>query len=396
MLMKRNRKGVFVVLYGIMFLSLMLAAAISIDFSRIWAMRNELQTTADASALAGAVQIGLKPNNSTAQIDSASRRLASLNVAMGDPVTVDDVTLGNWNDNTAAFQPNITPINAVRVVVAHSTNRLIMSNFGILAPRVRANAIAWADAPIAVDNCIKPWSIPYVALMFAINKHRPEYSGSPGSQQNLTRPFDQSADMQALREMTVAERTFDLKLGSGSNGFTDPTISGSTMSGNYQAVVLPKAWDYATQSPVNTSGGGSDYRANIAGTNCNSLSPGDSVMTEPGNKVGPTIQGLEQGVCGVGIGGIPTGNVSNNGDCRNPDGTVGVPVKSAFHLCTTGCSGRTKAAIKMLGSFTLMKAYADNKGAGEQAEIVGVFDPVASPGPVGNVGSTQVKIILVK
>ena len=49
----KNRKGVFVVLFGLLFMVLMGAAAMSIDLSRIWTMRNELQTAADAGALAG-------------------------------------------------------------------------------------------------------------------------------------------------------------------------------------------------------------------------------------------------------------------------------------------------------------------------------------------------------
>ena len=76
----KNRKGIFVVLFGILFMSLMGAAAISIDFARIWAMRNELQTTADAAALAGAVQIELTPTDSL-QISNAARNYASRNLA---------------------------------------------------------------------------------------------------------------------------------------------------------------------------------------------------------------------------------------------------------------------------------------------------------------------------
>ena len=94
----RNRKGAFVVMFGIMFMSLMGAAAISMDFARIWAMRNELQTSADAAALAGAVQIGRVPNNTDPEVDAAARALAAANPAMGAAVNVDDVILGNWTD----------------------------------------------------------------------------------------------------------------------------------------------------------------------------------------------------------------------------------------------------------------------------------------------------------
>src|SRR5688572_6790903 len=96
-----DRKGVFVVLFGILFMSLMGAAAISIDFARIWAMRNELQTSADAAALAGAVQINTKPNNTDPDVDVAVRALAAANTAMGATVVVDSVIIGNWTDTPA-------------------------------------------------------------------------------------------------------------------------------------------------------------------------------------------------------------------------------------------------------------------------------------------------------
>src|SRR5689334_15248284 len=107
----RNRKGVFVVLFGILFTALMAAAAIAIDFSRIWAMRNELQTAADASSLAGAVQLSTT-SNSSFQVDSATRSYAGMNSAMGAPANVDSVVLGQWNDNVAPnWRPNVTPFN---------------------------------------------------------------------------------------------------------------------------------------------------------------------------------------------------------------------------------------------------------------------------------------------
>ena len=158
----RRRKGVFVVLFGILFVSLMGAAAIAIDFSRIWAMRNELQTTADASALAGAVQISLT-NNGPTKIDSAARDYVARNSVMGVQAVVNEVTLGQWDDDLApnGFTAGLTPTNAVRVTVSHATSHLIMSNLGITAPTVKATAIAWADAPVSTTNCIRPWAIPY-------------------------------------------------------------------------------------------------------------------------------------------------------------------------------------------------------------------------------------------
>ena len=156
----KNRKGVFVVLFGLLFMVLMGAAAMSIDMSRIWTMRNELQTAADAGAIAGAVQ--LNPPHPRAAAEDTARAMAQLNRAMYDLVTVDSVQLGTWDDATSTFTlvSGATVPNAVHVVVSHGTNKMIMGAFGIAAPRVKARATAWANAPVNNSNCIRPWSSP--------------------------------------------------------------------------------------------------------------------------------------------------------------------------------------------------------------------------------------------
>jgi len=69
----KNRKGIFVVLFGILFMSLMAAAAMSIDFARVWAMRNELQTSADAAAATGASTCGASRSLMRAALPCSSR-----------------------------------------------------------------------------------------------------------------------------------------------------------------------------------------------------------------------------------------------------------------------------------------------------------------------------------
>src|SRR5687767_12096847 len=67
----RARRGAVVVMLGIMMVALVSVSAISIDFSRLWALRNELQTSADAAAHAGAIQL-LPPNNAANTIATAT------------------------------------------------------------------------------------------------------------------------------------------------------------------------------------------------------------------------------------------------------------------------------------------------------------------------------------
>jgi hypothetical protein len=416
MLKRKNRKGIFVVLFGLLFVVLMGAAAMSIDMSRIWTMRNELQTAADAGALAGAVQLSTPHDASYANVRDSATIIARLNRAQYDTVKVDSVETGVWDDDAATFDLTLPqPHNAVRVVVSHGTNKMIMGLLGVAAPRVKARAIAWANAPVNNQNCLRPWSIPYVLLMqkvnlkreaLAISKGDPRYNlpnpGGANDPANLTRPFT-DLDRDILNEeMSVEERTFKLKMGSGNGNQTtveDPP-PGSTAPGNYQAVKLPRK--RSASGTVNPDGippqsGADAYMDAISGAVCYPLGIGDVLEVQTGDMVGPTLMGIERNgnednyVCYT---------VTNTGDCLNEDGTAGVDIKAAFHLCVSGCSGAAEVTVQMLGSFTLTKVQPVGGGAPDPenppASITGIFKPVLGTGPVGPGPTSIRRIILVR
>ena len=413
----KNRKGVFVVIFGILFMAMMAAAALSMDFARIWAMRNELQTSADAGALGGAIQIGLPPDNEEADIRAEATALAQRNRAMGAVVAVDEVRLGQWTDATG-FTPDVTPTNAVKVTVAHATNGLIMSALGIAAPRVRAVAIAWADAPISNTNCIRPWAIPYEVLMGRLNQKRTDNSDlitNPFTRTNLTRAFDPIRDMAILKDPNNASiLSFSLKLGQNDPAKTalEEGVLTNGMPGNFQAVVLPKSWDFATQSATNPAPqpGGSAYKDAIMGKYCYSLAVGDRLLTETGNKTQPTIDAADKsnnqtapyGVCEEILDGKQgsTVDMTIHGNCVNSQGGVGVDIKAAFYYCPSSCQGRSEVEVKLLGSFRLDKIFPDGDGGKDKlwdkSEIRGVFKPIEDSGPVGGTSSTLRTVILVK
>jgi Flp pilus assembly protein TadG len=412
MLRLRQRRGAFVVMTGVMFFALIVCGAVAIDFSRLWTERWELQTAADAGSIAGAMQL-MPPRDSLRYADSA-RAYVWRNRAMADTITVDSVIKGNWDGPTRTWTPAGDPSNAVRVVVSQRASNLFMAGFGVPVPRMMARSIAWAGAPVATTNaCMKPWAIPYEELMYRINVWRaanePGFPYVPANTTaNMTRPFDQVGDLAALQQMSAADRTFRMKLGSSPpSGVYDPNTTG-----NYQAVKLGKYWDYATQSVANPgpdNGGASAYEGHIEGSTCHGLAVGDSLESEQGNMVGPTMDGM----CKNGnISGLQTCNTpavctqldaragGGYGDCYDSSGQVGVDVKSAFFSCYYGCNGSSKYEVRLLGSFTIKKAYPDkDKGKTPQwdkSEIVGEFKPVMSQGAGGGGSTTLVKLILVQ
>jgi Flp pilus assembly protein TadG len=400
----KNRKGIFVVLFGLLFMVLMSAAAMAIDMSRIWSMRNELQTAADGGALAGAVQL-TPPHNKTYTVDTATV-MARLNRSLYDLVSVDSVQTGQWNDNTQTFTLTDAAVaNAVHVVVSHGTNKLIMGALGIAAPRVKARATAWANAPVNNANCMKPWSMPYVVMMDIVNRRRVAdgtLTGDPDSYDNLTRDFTDD-DRQLLATMDEASRTFTLKLASGP---VDNPVPGSTLPGNYQAVRLPRKQSAdGTMYPDGQPGNGaSDYVDVIQGPVCYTLGVGDVLETKTGNMPTPTVSAVEKENAGdqyYVCNSIDRTAGANYGNCMNDQGGVGVDIKTAFHLCYTGCSGQSDVTVRLIGAFTLKKIYPDNGNANQgetwsKGQIVGVFKPLASSGPVGPGPTTLQRIILVR
>jgi hypothetical protein len=427
MLRLKNRRGVFVVLFGILVIGLMAAAAVSIDLSRTWAFRNELQTSADAAALAGAVQLGGGTLIAGQALDSA-RAYARKNNALGDTVSIELAELGHWNDTTSTYAAT-TPNNAVRVVLNHNvTNLWLAGLFGRSPFTIRARAIAWADAGISSSACLKPWVIPYTSLMFRLFRINHPTWTSAIPRDSLTRPFT-PADLETLKTTTVAQRTFTLKIGSGNN--TDSVTALNNLAdslklpGNFQAVDLPPKWLKSTgaRNPDWSSGNGGDsvsYKNSVAGEVCHTISVGDSLATKTGNMVGPTISSADSsdgkdppGICkyikGDKYDPAKTKNTETPyGDCMSQisGGSPGVDVKAAFYVCVTKCNGQTTYLVTMLGSFTLTKIYPGKtnycapKAVGcieyDAGSIQGVFNPIQDPGAVGPSASTIRKIILVE
>jgi hypothetical protein len=229
-------------------------------------------------------------------------------------------------------------------------------------------------------------------------------TGDPDSFENLTRDFT-DYDRQLLGTMTDAERSFTLKMGSSQTGLTEG-IPGATMPGNFQAVKLPRKRSAAgTNEPEGPpQNGASGYEEAIEGINCYPLGVGDVLEVKTGNMVGPTLSAVEKQngqdqnyICAD----IVTVSGSTHGDCMNDGGTVGVDIKTAFHQCISGCNGSSEVTVRMIGAFTLVKMYPDNGNANkgelwDAGQIVGIFKPLASTGPIGPGPTTIEKIILVR
>jgi hypothetical protein len=407
----KARRGAVVVMLGIMMVALVSVTAVAIDFSRMWTLRNDLQTAADAAAHAAAIQL-LPPNNAAVpNIIAAATSYATVNKAMTRTASVDSVILGDWDNVPRTFTPGAPHTDAVSVTVSRQSTGLIMGLVGVAAPRLKARAIAWADAPVVTSaGCMKPVAVPYEQMIWRLNIKR-GIANTPDTL-GMYRRFDPVNDMVALSNMTAAERTFTLKIGSGNN--VVDTLG--QISGSYQAVRLGKAWDVSTglDASPGPDNGGNAYSDHLSGSTCHTLAVGDSLQLEGGNKVGPTICGVIgnancNSASGPGICASLPGATDNTkpdetgfGECRDAQNNVGIDIKAAFYNCAGQCNGTSnRVEVSLLGSFTLTHMYPGQSKQNqtpsfEQSQIVGIFKPVSDPGTVGPGQTTLVKPILVR
>jgi putative Tad-like protein involved in Flp pilus assembly len=405
----KNRRGAFVVITALLATSAAAMCALAVDFARIASLRSELQISADAGAVGGAIQWAPKNYGTGVPTDSAwahdsAYAYAHRNQAMQDTVTVDSVIIGNWEPALRVFTPALAPLNAVRTVVSRQLTGLFLQGFGITLPRIQAKATAWGGAPVNSVGCIKPWAIPYPLLMERLNA----YQNIQNTTTNLTRPFT-STDLNTLMTMPESARKFDLHLGNGS--INDPAVDSLNISGNYQAVQLGKYWDAATQTYANPGpvNGAQAYRDDVAGVNCYPISIGDSLLTNQGlagpqNTVAPLSMQSNSpyGICSTirGWDDNTNKNSSAYGDCLDPSGNVGVSVVALFYLCSTGCTGSSTVQVKMMAAFQIDKVFPAGDGGltpqFDMAEIRGTFAALGGSGRVGGTSSPLTKVIIVQ
>ena len=113
------RRGTVLILVALLLVVLMAFLAFSIDLGYVELARAQLQTAADAGALAGARGL---TNCCASTALSEAERVAQLNSVYGTAVTINpstDISLGTWDDTTSTFtalsQAQENNANAVQV-----------------------------------------------------------------------------------------------------------------------------------------------------------------------------------------------------------------------------------------------------------------------------------------
>jgi Flp pilus assembly protein TadG len=270
----RNEAGSVILTFAISIAALFCFAVVAIDGAILMTTKNQLQSAADAAALAGA---------SAYNIDDATVRhraayYASHNFAVQDTIRaciIDpnvDVVIDRNADppyvqvtthrTQATGDPLRTYFLKILDVASPNFNGTTRPNRVDVSARARANLVDECGA-----RCVKPWAIPDRWL----EKSNPANTKfDPGVDQYDPLATGYKAPNDVGLQITLKEGQ----------------ANGTGVPGQYYPVDLPPA---NKGTPVT---GANAYRDWIAGCAPFVIAPGDTLNLEPGNMRGPTTQGV--------------------------------------------------------------------------------------------------------
>lgn len=383
----RSRRGAIVVMTGIFIVALMLIGAISVDASRIFAAKNELQTAADAAALAGAVQL-LEDSSSAAD---TARVYAQRNRVEQNLIDSVNVEYGVWRSAEQSFIAGGGPSDAVRVTIRYPLPLSLARVFGDSTVTLTASAVAWSSGPVEEGTCVKPLAVPYAELLSSLGYPR-------WSDMDLT-----TDDIQRLREMPLADRRTHFHFGT--QNF-DAAVSDHYKQAQYFPIDIDSTWDRSDPTTndrpsVSPESFQSYLEGPPEGRCSRRVSPEDSLRSEPANKQQAMLNGLST-ICSS-LGGALTGSPVMT--CRKPDGSrIDLPLKVIFwageYAGWDGDGSRTLLRARMTGSFLLREFKWEPDYAGNElqhARIEGYWDLQRDFGPIsGTSASTLLRPVLVQ
>jgi hypothetical protein len=278
--LRRDEAGMSYAFIGLGMMAFLSASMLAIDVGMLMTARNQAQNSADAGALAGATALvfdSFSDRSSTGPAVTSALAAGHANLVMSGDVslTADDVS----------FEPDeFGEVNRVKVNVyrdaAHGNplSTLIAKYFGVETADISATATAEASRAGGM-TCVKPFTIP--------DKWR-EVGNPPWDGNDTYEAFNNRGDPLPASQADVYIPA------------TQPGYTGYNQESNRGQELVIRA---GTGDNINVSfyfslalggvTGGDEYRWNI--DNCNTLVMewDDPLVQEPGNMVGPTIQGIE-------------------------------------------------------------------------------------------------------
>lgn len=243
---RRSEEGVAILYVAVFLLVSLWFVSLAIDVGKVMAARTELQAAADAAALAGASTI----DPLTGELDQDSARVRAAAIAAENrayegiqtPIIIDPST-----------DVDFPAANQVRVQVhrEEATGNPVLLHFAqtLGLPRLSVRADATAEANELSEVCER------------------------------LAPFAPQEPPDGLGFFTDCDSVYSLKVG-----------AGNSSSGNFQLLDLPDC----NEDEFSGGGGAAIREYTLSGYQCCLGLNQEFVLTEPGNKVGPLRDALQQ------------------------------------------------------------------------------------------------------
>jgi hypothetical protein len=283
----RDESGMSYVFIGMGMMAFLSASMLAIDVGMLMTARNQAQNSADAGALAGAVALGFDDFNDRSAggpaVTQAITAAKSNDVMAGD-VDVQPTDVEFLNDD--AGNPTRVKVTVYRHASrGNPLSTLIAKYFGMGTAGVGATATAEVS-PANAMTCVKPFTIP--------DKWREVGPDAPWDEDDSYDSYDNKG-----RPLPAGEA--DVYIPAYSNGVSNADYTGYNQERDRGTRLLIRAGTGNNITPsfyfslaLNGVTGGAEYEWNIANCNTSIMKWGDPLLQEPGDKMGPTVHGIEE------------------------------------------------------------------------------------------------------
>ena len=361
-----DETGMSMVFVSVGFLAFFAATTLAIDVGQFMTARAQAQSSADAAALAGAtafVYDSFTDRSAGGPAVQSALSTAKRNKVIGGDVSIDaaDVTFPVG----PAGQSDRIQVWVYRTKARGSQiPTLIGPVFGINDFDIMATATAEAAAANAM-TCVKPFTIPdkwieHQDPVWTINSTYDRYDKKGNIIANPDEYYPPSA---SHRTWTDADKGTPMILRAGTGNNINPTFYYS--------------WDMPGAS------GGDWYRDNIIGCNPTKIGVNTPMIQEPGNMVGPTVQGVQ-----ALIDQDPTAHWDRDqGRVVSPLGrsprVFPIPLYDPEVYAIGVTQGRNADLVSRNWIGFFAESITGNEVSGRIVPLVGVIDANAGPAPEG-------------
>ncbi len=276
----RDEQGMSFVFVGFGLIAFITATSLAIDVGMFMNARTQAQNSADAGALSGVTALVF--NDYTNRTSTGPAVQSAVSTANANKV-IGEAPLVAPGDVTFPLSPTGQP-NRVQVIVnrtsAHGNpvQTLMGTLLGVRTVDIGAIAIAEAS-PANAMTCVKPFMIP---------DRWAEHTNPPWDSGDTYEAYDNKGNPLANADVYINDPNDETTY----TGYTTKKDAGTklTLRAGTGDNINPSFY-YSWKMPGDV--GGDFYRDNIANCNPSMMIAGNKIIQEPGDKSGPTIQGIE-------------------------------------------------------------------------------------------------------